>query len=310
MLVAYRLGNKHLPVYASKFSRHDFTLSQLFACLVLRQFYNLSYRRVQSLLQDSSDLRQAIGLQRTPDHNTLCDAFEKLTSMKQLAPMFDELAQVFEQQGLLDLEHKPAAADATHFEPHYASRHYEKRKRDGIQGTKAEKRLKKIRKNSDVNRGQIRDALRKLPKLGFVVAAGCHLVLSAWAGLGAGSDHAHAETVLYHAWKRAPVKTFVADAGYDGEPVHCLVRRDLNCDAIIPPLRSQSQGYAPKGVYRLEMMRRFADGSVADVYGQRWQAETAVSMLKRNYGSFLRSRTTGRRMNEMLLKVMTHNIAV
>jgi hypothetical protein len=66
LVTAHRLGQATLPTYASRFSRRDFTLPQLFACLVLRQFYNLSYRRVQALLQDSPSWRQAIGLRRTP----------------------------------------------------------------------------------------------------------------------------------------------------------------------------------------------------------------------------------------------------
>lgn len=319
MLVAYRLGNKHLPTYSSKFSRHDFTLPQLFACLVLRQFYHLSYRRAAGLLADSADLRAAIDLRRAPDHNTLCDAFEKLTSMAVLAPMFDELAEAFEAEGLLQLEQKPAAGDATHFESHHCSRHFEYRKRGavgrGVGGTKASKRRRQARKNSPLNRDQISNALKKLPKLGFVVAAACHLILSAWSGLGAGSDHLHAEAILRGACERAPVRRFVLDAGYDGEAVHVLVREELGCEALIPPLQTLNRGATPQSLYRLEMAHRFADAGergacVRDAYGQRWQAETAVSMLKRNGGSHLRARLPARQVNEMLLKAMTHNIAL
>src|SRR4051812_8433879 len=87
MVVAFRLGNKHLLAYASKYSRKDFTLPQLFACLALRGFYNLSYRRAEALLADSPDLRAAVGLARTPDHNTLCDAFDALARLEAFAPM-------------------------------------------------------------------------------------------------------------------------------------------------------------------------------------------------------------------------------
>ena len=38
MLVAYHLARAVLPSYTSKFSRHDFALPQLFACLVLKEF--------------------------------------------------------------------------------------------------------------------------------------------------------------------------------------------------------------------------------------------------------------------------------
>jgi hypothetical protein len=36
MRVAYDLARAALPDHASRFSRHDFTLAQLFACLVVR----------------------------------------------------------------------------------------------------------------------------------------------------------------------------------------------------------------------------------------------------------------------------------
>lgn len=310
MELACRLGNKHLPAYSSKFSRRDFTLAQLFACLVLRQFYNLSYRRTQGLLADCPDLRAAIGLCRTPDHNTICDAFETLTSMRVLGPMFDELAKVFTDQGLLRLEQKPAAGDATHFETHHCSRHFENRKRGSVVGPKAAKKGRRARKNGPLNRRQISDTLKKAPKLGFVVAAGCHLILAAWSGLGAGSDHLHAQAIVRDASRRAPLSRFVLDAGYDSEAMHVLIREELGCDAVIPPQQNLTRGKPPTSFYRLEMFHRFTDNSVTDVYGQRWQAETAVSMIKRNFGSFLRARTPTRQNHELLLKALTHNIAL
>ena len=42
----------------------------------------------------------------------------------------------------------------------------------------------------------------------------------------------------------------------------------------------------------------------------RSQAETVHSMVKRNQGSALRSRTPERQKKEMLLRVLTHNIAL
>ena len=37
MLVAHELASRALPKYSGKFSRHDFTLPQLFACLVVKE---------------------------------------------------------------------------------------------------------------------------------------------------------------------------------------------------------------------------------------------------------------------------------
>jgi hypothetical protein len=313
MVLAYRLGCKHLPAYVSKFSRKDHaTLPQLFACIVLRQFYNLSYRRAEALLADSRDLREAIGMKVCPDHNTLCDAFGTLAKIETFAPMLDELATAFEAAGLLELDAKPVAVDSTHFESHHVSRHFaERRKRSNDRAEKraAGKAGKSRRKPSKSTPSKTRGrTVANLPKLGIMVACAAHLILSAWAGTGMGSDHPHFDTLARHARRRVGVKTIVADAGYDSEKHHELARLDLNCMAYIPPLIGRPGD--PTQPFRAEMKSVWDTPAARQAYGQRWQAETVNSMIKRNYGSALRARTPERREREMLLKVMTHNIAV
>lgn len=293
---AWRLGKRCLPDYASKFSRKDFTLPQLFACLVLRQFYNLSYRRTQALLQDCPGWRRAIGLKRTPDHNTLCDAFGTLTAMPVVQEMLDELARAFGAAGLLDLENNPLTIDSTYYESHHVSRHYEKRKRS-----------KEADSSGDPARSRV---VRSLPKLAIAVAAGCHLILSAWTGTGLGSDHPHFEPLLFDAWRRAEVRCVVADAGYDSEKSHRLARLDMGIESIIPPWIGRPTHHAPPTRFRAEMAQLFAAQTTPQPYGQRWQVETANSMMKRNFGSALRARSPQRREREMMLKVLTHNIAL
>lgn len=46
------------------------------------------------------------------------------------------------------------------------------------------------------------------------------------------------------------------------------------------------------------------------IYGQRRQVETVFSMIKRNQGEALRSKTYWAQNREMRLKVLTHNITV
>lgn len=296
MEVAHRVGRACLPSYASKFSRRDFTLPQLFACLVLRQFYNLSYRKTQALLEDSPSWRRAVGLRRTPDHNTLCDAFDVIVRHEHVEKMLDLLAGAFAAAGLLALDERPLAIDSSCFESRHVSRHFERRRRDGT-GEKARQRERAA-------------TVKKLPKLAIGVAAACHVILSAAAGTGAGSDHRHFEPVLFDAWRRAPVATVVADAGYDSERAHVLARDDMGLTSIIPPRIGRPTTRPPPTFYRRMMSEAFADGSVKEVYGQRWQSETTNSMMKRNHGSSLRAATPERRERELLLKAVTHNIAL
>ena len=48
MRVAHALASQALPKFSHKFSRHDFTLPQVFACLVVREQMRLSYRGMQT----------------------------------------------------------------------------------------------------------------------------------------------------------------------------------------------------------------------------------------------------------------------
>ncbi|WP_390620468.1 transposase [Poriferisphaera corsica] len=47
-----------------------------------------------------------------------------------------------------------------------------------------------------------------------------------------------------------------------------------------------------------------------ETYGQRWQVETVTSMLKRNLGTALTAHSDARRNQEMMLMVLTHNLAI
>src|SRR5215212_2573334 len=122
MRVAYHLARQLLPEHACKFSRHDFTLAQLFACLVVREFFGLSYRRTEALLADSPAWLADIGLRKAPDHNTLWRAFDALLAARRCARMLDLLAALFAEARLLRLpRRRPLAIDSTCYEGRHRS---------------------------------------------------------------------------------------------------------------------------------------------------------------------------------------------
>ena len=51
MRAAWHLAHRTLRDYSSKFSRHDFTLPQLFACLAVKEHQKKSYRQIEALLR-------------------------------------------------------------------------------------------------------------------------------------------------------------------------------------------------------------------------------------------------------------------
>src|SRR5688500_20400490 len=93
MRAAFALARQTLPAYASKFSRQDFTLPQLFACLVVKEHQRKSYREAEALLRDSDHWCRDIGMKKVPDHNTLWRAFAPLNLRRRASKILDRLNQ-------------------------------------------------------------------------------------------------------------------------------------------------------------------------------------------------------------------------
>ena len=193
-------------------------------------------------------------------------------------------------------------------ESHHVSRHFEKRQRQtACQAGKRQKTRKQ--KQYDANRR--RAAINKrLPKLSLAVQASSHLILAARATTGLGADHAYFPWLLLTAAERMHVETVLADAGYDSEDNHRLARDELGIRSLIPATCGRPGAKGPTGHYRGLMRRRFKGGPDKRFYGQRWQAETVNSMIKRNLGSACRARTPTGRKKDMMLRAVTHNLMI
>jgi hypothetical protein len=304
---AHRLASSHLPTYSDTFSRHDFTLPQLFACLVIREHQKKSYRGVEALLRDSPQWLASIGMSHAPDHTTLCRAYNHLIKPGLVDSMLDQQVQWAKKQKLLGGPIKPAGLDSSMFESRHVSRHFEKRQKQSER--EARKKQRKTGKKEADNRRRSK-VVRGLPKLSLAVDSASHLILAARATTGGGADQPFFEPLLFDAWRRAGVKVAVADAGYDSEPNHCIARQDMGVRSIIPPNTGRPSPNPPAGRHRRNMYYRFKRKADAKYYGQRWQAETVNSMIKRNMGSALRATTARRRTKELLLRVITHNVMI
>lgn len=309
MRAAYCLASRSLPDHTSKFSRKDFTLPRLFACLAVKEMLKRSYRQAEALLKDCPDWLADIGLERAPDHNTLCRAANYLLRTFRANKLLDVLSGWAADAKLLKLSEKPLAVDSTTYESHHVSRHYEQRCRQ------TRKRAKAKGRKTGGKRSRSR-TVRRLPKLGIAVATSCHLVLSMWAGTGMGADHPHFEPVVFDAWRRSRVRRFkvAADAGYDSEDNHCIARRDMGLVSLIPPElgRPRKDGGPPGGRWRRRMKKllKTKQSRKRSGYTQRWQVETVNSMMKRNLGSELRGKTAHSRKRDMRLKTLVHDLMV
>ena len=79
---ALSVARDALPEYSSRFSKKTYTQHQLFALLAVREFLKTDYRGLEQCLNDWSDLRNALGLSRVPDHSTLQKASQRLRGKK------------------------------------------------------------------------------------------------------------------------------------------------------------------------------------------------------------------------------------
>lgn len=76
--VALEAAKQALPAYSHPKSPHKFTQHQLFAMLALKEFLQLDYRGLIEHLNDWSDLRQELGLDRLPNFSTLKYAQDRM----------------------------------------------------------------------------------------------------------------------------------------------------------------------------------------------------------------------------------------
>jgi hypothetical protein len=309
MRSAYLLASQSLPERSSKFSRKDFTLAQLFACLAVKEMLKRSYRQAEALLADCPEWLKEIGMQRAPDHNTLCRAAKYLLRKFRAEKLLDVLGGWTAEAKMLKLSQLPLAVDSTTYESHHVSRHYEQRCRQ----TRKRKKPRDDEKSRKSSRSR---TVRQLPKLGIAVATSCHLVLSMWTGTGLGADHPHFEPLVLDAWRRSPNRRFkvVADAGYDSEGIHQIARHDMGLVSLIPPElgRPRKDGGPPSGRWRRRMKRvmKTKASRKRSGYTQRWQVETVNSMMKRNLGSELRGKSAHSRKRDMRLKTLVHDLMV
>jgi hypothetical protein len=286
---AYATAVRALPKYSHPCSPKKFTQHQLFACLVLKDFYNLPYRGVVAMLADCSDLRGAIDLERVPHFTTLEKAAHRLLITARFRRLIEATVERARAYWIVKPRPDLAAIDTSGFEALHTSRYYaRRRKTSGLAGRK-----RKV-------------VYRHFPKLGLVVDTQSHCILAARASRGPFPDFGDFEPLLREAARVALPKAVAADAGFDSEASHELARDELGVQSLINPTHGRPTDKEPTGRYRRQMKRHLHHSR----YPQRWQVETVFSMIKRQSGEVVDAKTQRRRQRMLLLKTLTHNIAI
>lgn len=285
-LAAYRIAKRSLPDYSHQFSPQKFTQPQLFVCLVLKIFYKTDYRGIVAILNDNRDLRDAFELSVVPHFTTLQKVSNRLLASNMANKLLENSVKIIRKINKIKL----AAIDSTGLEARHISKYFVLRKR-----------VKELEIYEKAH-------YRRWPKLAICCDCSNHLILSAITVRGPGVDINQFEKILTTAAAKFKTKHVLADAGYDSESNHRFARDHLKIKSTIPPKHGRPTLTSKpfKGKYR-ELMRTCFDKKT---YGQRWQVETVMSMIKRNQGDCLRSKTYWSQNREMMLKVLTHNIGI
>jgi hypothetical protein len=99
-----------------------------------------------------------------------------------------------------------------------------------------------------------------------------------------------------------------ADAGHDAEHNHRLCREGLGVRRAVIALNPRNAGDRwPTVPYR---RARREEDVPAGLYRQRWHAKSAFSQHKRRLGSALTARRVGAQNRELVLRVLTHDLAL
>ncbi len=283
--IAYRLTTRTMPAYSHPKSPHRFTLPQLAACVLMTFYMDLSYRDMEEWLLASSEVRAVLQLHTVPDHSTLSRTYKKMRVRD-----FDKMKGLLLSELGMEGSESIIAVDTTGFDLTGASAYYQTR------------------------RGY---TFRWYIKGGYSVGTQSQFIVGWRSGRGPTNDTGYLAGLRRQACKygrytgkgcgRRREWLLVGDAGFDSRRVEAM--------DIVPPIRrgagpggrGPSKVVAPARQARAEMV---AQARLDGVYGQRWKAETVNSVIKRRFGSAVRSRQLPLQKREAVIKAMVYNIHV
>jgi hypothetical protein len=283
---ALEVARKALPAYSHRNSPKTYTLHQHFAVLVLMTFFKTDYRGIWRYLHDLADLRQALGYKTVPHWTTFQKAHRRILSLQDSRRLLEVSVQRYLGR------HKKVrrlAIDATGFESHHVSSYFVRRR------------------SREPDRWQTTTYTR-WPKQGLAVHCGTHLILATCESRGPDSDMGEFVPLLDASVAHLTVDTVLADAGHDSEANHRHARESLGVKSAIPPQIGRPTTKPPTGRWR-RLMKQRLDKDYCQ-YGQRWQAETVNSMIKRLLGAALSARSYHAQNRQMRLRAITHNILI
>ena len=273
-----------LPFYTHPNSPKKFTQHQLFACLVLKNFFKTDYRGVVAQLVDHPDLREVLGLDCVPHFTTLQKASRHLLASEPVRRVLESTIRLHYGRRRRVAS---SAIDSTGLECTAASGYF-------------------VRRRHRVTLPWKTLVYHRYPKLGLICDTNCHFILAIGVGRGPRPDIDELVPLLTKAVRSMLLECLAADAGYDSESNHRFARERCGIRTIIPPKHGRPTTKPATGRYRRLMQTRFDTQG----YHQRAQVETVMSMIKRRQGAHARGRTYQAQCRDLRLMALTHNVMI
>ena len=279
---AWAAAQRALPRYAHPYSPKKYSQPQLFACLALKTFFKTDYRGITALLQDLPDLRATLHLRAVPHWTTLQKASVRLLRLPRVRRLLRASLRGHRKR---PRRARRAALDSTGLDCGHASSYYVRRRaRDG--------------------KSWQHTTYRPYGKLELSVNCDTHEILAALPARGPRVDGDRFVPLLDETLQNVGVDTVLADAGYDSEPNHQHARVKRGVRSVIPATIGRPTDKPPTGYWRRRMKARLNKDYCQ--YGQRWQVETVISMIKRRLSAILYARSYWAQCREMMLLVLTY----
>lgn len=261
------LKKMHVPLYLHSKSKHVFSVHQHVIMLVLRQYESKSYESFVEWLQVSTQIVQMLGISTIPHFTTLQKAAARLSDIL-LHVMISRFIGIVCPGKIF------AGVDATGFEDGHAASYYTYRSCLAHSYTKlsaGSDMVTQLAISVVIRSDTTGHEIKHFPKILEEVVA-----VATWI--------------------------FVLDMGYDAEWVHQMIRQHKILSLI--PVRDKSCTIGrTHGMYRKQMKRSF-DGTL---YHQRNKCETIFSVIKRRFGSEIKSYNDTMKERELLYRVLAYN---
>jgi transposase len=263
-----------VPLYSGPFSRKLYTQHQHLTCLVIKTVFRLRYRELVDLLGVADALRHRLGLSKVP-HYTTFQKFSARFPCRRLHRLIAGLAKKI-CSGTLNL-----SIDSTGFSLDVSSYHYSSR-------------IKRVERN----RGYVKTTLAIDTRTQCVAAAKIRLKRR--------HDIVDAIPILKKSRLLGKILTVVADRGYDSEELMQYIEHEIQAKTVI------ALKYLKKPLKRTrgEIRKRLKKAFPQEEYHQRSKSETVNSTIKRRYDSTIRARKNHTQRQEVLLKILTHNLTL